>query len=75
MRVRIGVADTGKVIEIDVEDEKDFRKEIARAIEDNSMAWFTDTKGRTVGVPGKSVAFVEIDDSGVDGRVGFVTGG
>lgn len=75
MRVRIGIAETGKVFEIDVDDVDGFRKEISSAIGDGSVAWYTDTKGRTVGVPGKSVAFVEIEDSGTDSHIGFVTAG
>lgn len=74
MRVRIGIAETGKVVEIEVDDDPAFRKEIGQAIEDGSMAWFTDIKGRSVGIPGKSVAYVEIDDPAADSRVGFVPG-
>ncbi len=74
MKVRIGVADTSKLIELEVDDADAFRQEIGRAIEDGSMAWFTDTKGRSVGVPGPRIAFAEIDEGG-DSRVGFVPAG
>ena len=71
MKVRIGIADTNKVFEIEIDEVKAFQAEMERAVSDGGLAWFTDTKGRTVGVPAQSVAFVEID--AVDGgpSVGF----
>lgn len=74
MRVRIGIAETGKTIEIEVDDDTVFRKEIGEAIDGGTTAWFTDIRGRSVGIPGKSVAYVEIDDPEADARVGFVPG-
>lgn len=71
MKVRIGVADTDKVLEVEVDDPKDFKKEIDRSVSSGGMAWFTDSKGRTVGVSAKNVAFVEIDDAEQATRVGF----
>lgn len=71
MRVRIGIADTSKVVEIDIEDVKTFQKELERGVTDGGFAWFTDTKGRTVGIPTRSVAFVEIEDAGSGPSVGF----
>jgi hypothetical protein len=35
------------------------------------MGWFTDSKGRTVGIPARSVAFIEMEDSDGDRTVGF----
>lgn len=75
MRVRIGIADTDKLLEIEIEDIDRFKKELARAIDDNGVGWFTDTKGRSVGIPGRNVAFVEIDDAGTPQTVGFAPGG
>jgi hypothetical protein len=71
MKVRIGVAETDKVLEIEVEDPKDFKKEIEGAVAAGGMAWFTDSKGRTVGVPAGSIAFVELDDASQATKVGF----
>lgn len=72
MRARIGVAETGKVVEVEVEDDAAFRSQIDSAVDAGSMVWLTDAKGRTVGVPGKRVAYVEFEDAGGDSRVGFV---
>jgi hypothetical protein len=71
MRARLGIADTDKLIEIEVEDVKTFKKEVERAIADGGMAWFTDSRGRSVGVPARSIAFVEVDDNETAKTVGF----
>ena len=71
MRVRIGITDTSKVVEIEVDDVKEFQDEVERAVSEGGLAWFLDTKGRTVGIPSRGVAYVEIE--GVEGghSVGF----
>ena len=71
MKVRIGVAETDKVVEIDVEDVKSFKEEMERALDEGGFAWFTDTKSRTVGIPARSVAFVEIEAEEGGPAVGF----
>lgn len=71
MKVRIGISNTDKLVEIEVDDAKDFRKEIERAVAEGSMGWFTDSKGRTVGIPAKNVAFIEMDDPDSSRAVGF----
>ena len=70
MKVRIGIADTGKVVEIEVEDVEAFRPRW-RAVADGGLAWFIDTKGRTVGVPAQSISFVEIEAAEGGPSVGF----
>jgi hypothetical protein len=71
MKVRIGIADTSKVVEIEIDDPETFRSEVERAMTEGGMAWFTDIKGRTVGVPTASLAFVEIDAADGGPYVGF----
>lgn len=71
MRVRIGIADTDKLVELEVDDVKVFKKEIERALADGGLGWFTDAKGRSVGIPARNVAFIEIDDAGAANKVGF----
>jgi hypothetical protein len=71
MKVRIGIADTSKVIEIEIDEVEAFRSEVERALSEGGMAWFTDTKGRTVGVPTVSLAFVEIEAAEGGPSVGF----
>lgn len=71
MKVRIGISTTDKLLEIEIEDPEAFRKELESSVKDGSMGWFTDSKGRTVGIPARSVAFVEIEDAGENRQVGF----
>lgn len=71
MKVRIGISTTDKLLEIEVEDAKSFKKEMERAVEEGGMGWFTDSKGRTVGIPARSVAFIEMEDTDGDRTVGF----
>lgn len=71
MKVRIGISTTDKLLEIEVEDSKAFKKEMERAVGEGGLGWFTDSKGRTVGIPARSVAFIEIEDSGDSHTVGF----
>jgi hypothetical protein len=71
MRVRIGIAETGKVVEIDVDDVKAFQSDVERGVADGGVVWFTDIKGRAVGIPGRALAFVEIDAEGAGPAIGF----
>jgi hypothetical protein len=71
MRVRIGIADTDKLVEIEIEDVSSFKKELERAVAASELAWFTDSRGRTVGIPTRQVAFVEIEDTVGGPAVGF----
>ncbi|MGB8361522.1 MAG: DUF3107 family protein [Acidimicrobiia bacterium] len=71
MKVRIGISTTDKLLEIEIEDPKEFRKEMERAVSEGGLGWFTDTKGRTVGIPARSVAFIEIEDTSDSQTVGF----
>jgi hypothetical protein len=71
MKVRIGISTTDKLLELEVEDAKAFKQEMERAVEEGGMGWFTDSKGRTVGIPARSVAFIEMEDSDGDRTVGF----
>ena len=75
MRVRIGITETDKLVDLDVDDVDAFRAELESAVADGSVAWFADSKGRTVGIPGRNIAFVEVDDSDRARAVGFAPTG
>ena len=75
MKVRIGVADSAKLIELDVDDLKAFKKSVVDAVKSGEVAWFSDTKGREVGVPAIRISYVEIETEDTDHRVGFGPGG
>ena len=75
MDIRIGVTQTPKELEVDMGDQVDGDElvaDIKTAISgDRSMLWFTDRKGRRVGVPTEKLAYVEIGATGGERRVGF----
>lgn len=71
MKVRIGISNTDKLIEIEVEDVKAFRTEIEKAVAGGEMGWFTDSRGRAVGIPARNVAFIEIENAEDVHTVGF----
>jgi hypothetical protein len=71
MRVRIGITDTSKVVELEIDDIETFQGVMERAMAEGGLAWFTDTRQRVVGVPTASVAFVEIEATEVGPAVGF----
>lgn len=72
MRARIGIVDTSKVVEIDIDDIEAFQAEVERGVADGGVVWFTDIKSRTVGIPSRGLAFVEIDSEGAGTAIGFV---
>ncbi len=71
MIVRIGIAETDKVVELEIDEVKSFKKKVEKALDDGGVAWFTDSKGRSVGIPARSIAFVEIEDAEAHPTVGF----
>lgn len=71
MKVRIGVAETSKVIELEVESLDELKTELSRAAEEGGLAWFTDARGRDVGIPADKVAFVEAESADGGPAVGF----
>lgn len=72
MKARIGVAESAKVIEIDVDDAAGFKGEVEAALAgSDSMVWFTDVKKRTVGVPVGRIAYVEIEAEDGARSIGF----
>lgn len=77
MEVRIGVTYSAKELTLDLADGADpdaLKKDVEAVLEGTSaVLWVTDRKGRTVGVPAEKVAYVELDPSGEDRRVGFGT--
>ena len=75
MKVRIGISTTDKLLELEIEDVSAFKKEMEEAIADGRLGWFTDSKGRSIGIPARSVAFIEIDDAETQHAVGFSPGG
>jgi len=62
VRVRIGIGDTSREIELDVADADALIVEIGEAFEDEkSILWFTDVGDRRIGVPTTRIAYVEVE--------------
>ncbi len=75
MRARVGVADSDKVVELDIEDHDAFVTEIEEAFATGKlMLWITDVRGRRVGLPLARIGFVEVDTA-EERSVGFSPGG
>lgn len=71
MKVRIGIANTDKLVEIEIDDAEAFRKEMEKAVDGGGLGWFTDSRGRSVGIPARNVAFIEMEDTEGSTAVGF----
>lgn len=76
MLVKIGVADTNKVIELEAESADQIRQMLEDAFSvGQSLIWLTDTKARLVAVPLERLAYVEIDQNADSRQVGFARAG
>ena len=75
MEIRIGVIQSPREIEIDMGDDVDSEKlidDIQEAMgNDSTMLWFTDRRGKRIGVVTERLAYVEVGSSGDQRRVGF----
>jgi len=72
VRVRIGISES-REIELDVEDAGPFKKEVETAFAEGSarVLWVVDTKGRSVGIPVRKIAYVEMEGTKDRPNVGF----
>jgi len=72
VKVRIGIADSTKVVELEVDDAQEFEASFAEAIAgDAAIVWLDDSKKRRVGVPVARLAYVEIETDDAKQNVGF----
>ncbi|CAB4834300.1 unannotated protein [freshwater metagenome] len=74
MDVRIGIVQTAKELEIELEEDADrsaIMADIESALSNETVLWLTDRKGRRVAVPAAKVAYVEVGAPSSDRRVGF----
>jgi hypothetical protein len=72
VNVRIGIAETSKVVELEVDDPAAFETSLEEAFAaDTALLWFEDSKKRRVGIPRDRFGFVEIDQAGNRQAVGF----
>ena len=75
MDVRIGIADSPQIIEVDMAEEtdRDALKETVNAVLAGTVAVLTleDRKGKELNVPGARVSFVEIGAADAERKIGF----
>ena len=75
MDVRIGVVQSPKEIELELPEGTDPDKltaQVEKAVgSDTGVLWLTDRRGRRVGVPSARIAYVEINTTTDERRVGF----
>ena len=74
MDVRIGLTQTPKEIEVQLDDGTDpaaVRQQVEAALADSTTLWFTDRRGRQIGVPSEKLAYVEIGSPQDERRIGF----
>jgi hypothetical protein len=72
--VRIGLTQTPKELEVQLDDDADateLRAQVEAALTARSTLWLTDRKGRQVGVPAEKLAYVEIGSPSDGHRIGF----
>ena len=72
MKVKIGIVDADRVVEIETGDPDGLRQTIDTAFSSGTaMLWFEDTKKRLVGIPRDKLAFVEIEQETDSRSIGF----
>jgi hypothetical protein len=73
--VRIGVVQSPKEIELELPEGTDadqLTAQVEQAVgSDSAVLWLTDRKGRKVGVPSSRIAYIELNTTSDERRVGF----
>jgi len=73
--VRIGVTQAPRDIEVELADGTDAEELVAKidaaVAKGAGVLWFTDKRGRRIGVPAAKLAYVELDSTTETRRVGF----
>ena len=74
MDVRIGVTQAPREISLEVEDSgrDDLKARVEAALSGvTDVLWVTDKRGRDVGVPAATIAYVEVGSAEGERRIGF----
>lgn len=72
MRVRLGIADSARVIEIEVDEAETFEAKVAAFFKGGDpLLWVVDSKNHRVGIPRDKLTFVEIEPPEEKPKVGF----
>jgi hypothetical protein len=72
MKVKIGIAEADRVIEIEVDEAGALKETLEEAFSGGpSVLWFEDIKHRMVGIPRDKIAFIEMESEAEGRKVGF----
>jgi len=75
MDLRIGIAKSNNVIELELEDGTDrgeLKAQIGQALADeHQILWLTDRKGKELAIPSSRISFVELGAVDAERRIGF----
>jgi len=75
MDLRIGIAKSNNIIEIELEDGTDrdqLKVQIDQVLADEGrILWLTDCKGKELAVPSSRISFVEVGTADAERRIGF----
>ncbi len=75
MKIKIGIAHTNRVIEIDSQNADEVRSRIEQAFAgSHPMVWLQDSDGTRIGIPRDMLAFVEFESDEGRSGVGFAAG-
>jgi len=72
--VRIGLTQTPKELEVNLDEDSDpaeVKAQVDAALSGGTTLWFTDRRGRQIGVPAAKLAYVEIGSPQDERRIGF----
>ena len=74
MRVRFGMADTPREIDIEVDDAKALIKDFENALEDgDKVLWVTEEDGRRYGLIIEKIVYLDVEPEKARSGVGFST--
>lgn len=75
MDVRIGIAESPQVIEVELENDVDrdaLKSDVEAALSGKSkVLWLTDRKGKEFAVPSQQIGFIELGTSDAERKIGF----
>ena len=74
MQVRIGIVQSPKEIDIDLDESEDgaaLVEQITETMASPGMLWLTDKRGRKIGVSTERIAYVEVGTEAGERHVGF----
>ena len=75
MDVRIGISQAPRDIEVELADSTSPEELVAKidaaVAKADGMLWFSDKRGRRIGIPAANLAYVELDTATETRRVGF----